>query len=164
MTEAYLDIETTGLSAYDDMITVIGVYVRDGVGYRVVQLVGKEVTGANLLEALQGVEVIYTYNGSRFDLPFIASTLGVDLTTCFRHHDLMLDCWSRNLYGGFKAVEIMLGIERELKGLNGVDAVRLWWKYLDNNDEAALGLLLRYNEEDIVNLKALKDRLGVGQD
>ena len=164
MTEAYLDIETTGLSAYDDMITVIGVYVSNGVGHRVVQLVGKEVTGANLLEALQGVEVIYTYNGSRFDLPFIASTLGVDLAACFKHRDLMLDCWSRNLYGGFKAVEIMLGIERELKGLNGVDAVRLWWKYLDNNDEAALGLLLRYNEEDIVNLKALKDRLGVGQD
>ena len=164
MTEAYLDIETTGLSAYEDMITVIGVYLSDGVGYRIIQLVGKEVTGANLLETLQGVEVIYTYNGSRFDLPFIASTLDVDLAARFKHHDLMLDCWSKNLYGGFKAVELILGIERELKGLNGVDAVRLWWKYLDNNDEAALGLLLRYNEEDIVNLKALKDRLGVGRD
>jgi len=162
MIEAYLDIETTGLSTWEDTITVVGVYINDGTRYKIVQLVGREISQDNLLEVLEGVDVIYTYNGSRFDLPFIASALGVDLEAAFNHRDLMLDCWDRNLYGGFKAVESRLGISRELKGLGGLDAIRLWWEYLDNDDQTALKLLLKYNEEDIVNLKTLKDKLGVG--
>jgi len=164
MVEAYLDIETTGLSAYNDIITVIGIYINDGPRHEIIQLVGKEVTKDNLLNALQGVDVIYTYNGSRFDIPFIATALDIDLACIFSHHDLMIDCWKNNLYGGFKRVESILGIYRELKGLSGLDAVRLWWKYLNNDDENALGMLLRYNEEDVVNLRILKDRLGVGCD
>ena len=159
MVEAYLDIETTGLSAAQHSITVIGIYLTDGDYDRFVQLVGKDATRENLLEALAGVDVIYTYNGSRFDIPFIASCLGIDLATNFEHHDLMLDCWQNDLYGGFKAVEVQLGINRELKGLGGLDAVRLWWRYLDGDDEDALAILLKYNEEDVVNLKALKDIL-----
>jgi len=164
MVEAYLDIETTGLSTGHDSITVIGVYLADGGRYRVVQLVGEGVTRDNLLELLQGVDVIYTYNGSRFDLPFIHRALGVDLSRNFKHHDLMLDCWRNNLYGGFKSVEVQLGINRQLKGLSGADAVRLWWRYRTDNDEDALAVLLKYNEEDVVNLKTLKEILGISRE
>jgi len=88
-----LDIETTGLSPIYSDITVVGIYATDGSYHRFVQLVGEEVTKANLLEALRGVDVIYTYNGGRFDLPFIHALLDIDLARLFRHHDLMLDCW-----------------------------------------------------------------------
>jgi len=157
--EAYLDIETTGLSRYYDGITVIGIYFVDGSGSRLVQLVGEEVTQDNLLEALEGVDTIFTYNGSHFDLPFICTCLGVDLAESYHHHDLMYDCWRNNLYGGLKAVEVQLGIVRQLKGVDGAEAVRLWWKYQNDHDRHALNTLLEYNREDVLNLKTLRQIL-----
>jgi hypothetical protein len=160
--DAYLDIETTGLSRFYHEITVIGIYLVDDSGSRLVQLVGEEVTKDCLLEALEGVGTIFTYNGRRFDLPFICTCLGVDLTERHHHHDLMYDCWRNNLFGGFKEVEARLGICRQLKGIDGQDAVELWWRYQNYDDQNALALLLQYNKEDVVNLKALKERLDGG--
>jgi hypothetical protein len=121
--------------------------------------VGDNISSEAILEALADVEVIYTYNGSRFDLPFIHFKLGVNLAEIFGHQDLMYDCWKRNLYGGLKAVERQLGIERKLTEVNGYEAVRLWWRYINDHAEDALATLLEYNKEDVVNLKILKDRL-----
>lgn len=159
MFDAYLDIETTGLSAIYDVITVIGIHRDDGNTSAMIQLVGDDVTGPNLIRALENVCTIYTYNGSRFDLPFIQTFLSVDLTEHYSHHDLMYDCWRMNLYGGFKAVEQKLGIPRRLKGIGGYDAVRLWREYRNGGDRRALALLLQYNKEDVVNLKALRESL-----
>jgi len=157
--EAFLDIETTGLTPFDCEITVIGIHICRGDDTELVQLVGRDVTAGGILEALRDVDVIYSYNGSRFDLPFIHSRLGINLVELFAHHDLMYDCWRNNLYGGLKAVERQLGINRELKGVDGFEAVRLWWKYVDSFDLDALNTLLQYNKEDVVNLKTLKDML-----
>jgi len=156
---AYLDIETTGLSCLYADITVIGIYLVNGSDSRLVQLVGKEVTVDNLLKAVGGVQTIYTYNGSRFDLPFIHGSLGINLTDIFYHHDLMYDCWRCNLKGGFKAVEIQLGIPRQLQGITGWDAVLLWQRYQYYGDQKALAKLLEYNREDVMNLKVLRERL-----
>ena len=161
MFDAYLDIETTGLSRFYNEITVIGVYLVDGRDSRLVQLVGDAATKDNLLGALEGVATIFTYNGSRFDLPFIHTRLEVDLASMFYHHDLMYDCWRMNLKGGFKAVERQLGIPRQLEGVDGFQAVILWWRYRSYDDENALALLLQYNKEDVVNLKALRERLSI---
>ena len=75
------------------------------------------------------------------------------------HHDLMYDCWRCNLKGGFKAVEQQLGIPRQLAGISGFDAVLLWRQYVNYDDRSALATLLKYNEEDVVNLKMLRERL-----
>lgn len=157
--DAYLDIETTGLSWLDSEITVIGIYLVNGSESKLVQLVGREVNTDNLLKAVGEVSTIYTYNGSRFDLPFITGRLGVDLETIAGHHDLMYDCWNCNLYGGFKAVEQQLGISRQLQGFTGLDAVMLWWKYQQEGDQKALAMLLEYNKEDVMNLEVLRERL-----
>jgi len=154
--DAYLDIETTGLFVSSDDITVIGIYLCRSGNSRLIQLVGTEATRDNLLQALEGVSTIFTYNGSRFDLPFIHASLGVDLTSLYQHRDLMYDCWRKNLYGGFKAVERQLGIERRLTEVNGYQAIRLWWRYVDDYDEQALTTLLEYNKEDVINLKSLR--------
>lgn len=161
MLDAYLDIETTGLSRVLDDITVIGLYLVGRAGNSLIQLVGEKVTRRNLIRALQDVNTIYTYNGSRFDLPFIYSHLGVDLNEYFYHHDLMYDCWRNNLYGGYKAVEKCLNIHRKTTGISGSEAVILWHKYQTDGDLRALTLLLEYNKEDVVNLKVLRDRLGI---
>jgi len=158
-TEAFIDIETTGLSASDSEITVVGIYIWRESGDEFVQFVGHDISADAILEALQGVDVIYTYNGSRFDLPFIHSYCGVDLTHHFPHRDLMFDCWRKNLHGGLKGVERQLGIAREDKEVDGREAIRLWWKYVDSFDLEALDKLCAYNKEDVVNLKTLRDIL-----
>jgi hypothetical protein len=157
--EAYLDIETTGLSPWHSEITVVGIHICNGAETTFVQLVGDDITADSLLEALDGVSVIHTYNGSRFDLPFIYCRLGINLAKLFPHRDLMYDCWRSNLYGGFKAVERQLGIQRRLTEIDGYEAVRLWWRYVDSFDLDALNTLLEYNKEDVLNLKMLKERL-----
>ena len=157
--DAYLDIETTGLSWLDADITVVGIYLVNGRESRLVQLVGRDVTVGNLRETIDGVSTIYTYNGSRFDLPFIHGSLGINLNDTFHHHDLMYDCWRCNLFGGFKAVERQLEISRRLQDINGLDAILLWQRYRHYGDRKALDLLLEYNKEDVMNLKMLRERL-----
>lgn len=157
--EAYLDIETTGLSPNSCAITVVGIYVCNGDNKKVIQLVGKDIKPDSISEALEGVNILHTYNGSRFDLPFIRGCLGIDLNRIFPHRDLMYDCWKYNLRGGLKGVERQLGIERRLKDVNGYEAVRLWWRYVDSFDLEALDKLLEYNKEDVVNLRILRDKL-----
>jgi len=157
--DAYLDIETTGLCSFYDEITVIGICLANDFENRLVQLVGGDVTRTNLLRNLRCVDTIYTYNGSRFDLPFINIRLGVNLREHFHHRDLMHDCWRNNLYGGFKAVERQLNIPRRLRGIGGAEAVTLWWRYQIDHDRRALDLLLEYNKEDVVNLITLREKL-----
>lgn len=158
---AYLDIETTGLSCYSDEITVVGIGLSDMSEFRVIQLFDDDVSAVAVRRLLRGVSTLYTYNGSRFDLPFIRHHLGVDVEGLATHHDLMLDCWQRGLYGGFKAVERTLGIRRQLTEVNGLQAILLWQEYKQRNDLKSLETLLAYNHEDVINLAALQEKLNV---
>jgi len=157
--EAYLDIETTGLSQYTSNITVIGIYKQTSQGYELIQLVGDGISSESVLQAIEGIDTLYTYNGARFDLPFIEAKLCISLQSLMDHQDLMHDCWRQNLYGGLKAVERRLHIARDTKDITGLEAISLWWRYIRQGDEAALRTLLAYNREDVVNLKELKERL-----
>ncbi len=150
--KTYLDIETS----FSGDITVIGMY-RPSCG--LVQLVGNEVSAGNILGFIKGSGVVCTYNGSRFDLPVIRSMLRVDPFSDLKSHDLMYDCWSRNLYGGLKAVEKRLGIIRSLPDINGFDALLLWQEYTRHDDVSALEKLLAYNKEDVLNLPILEEKL-----
>jgi len=160
--DAYIDIETTGLSPVAGSITVVGVYLVDGGAEQLIQLVGSEITPGSITEVVRGVETIYTFNGHRFDLPFIRQSTGVDLHRyCRRHRDLMFDCWRSNLYGGLKKVEVLLGIGRQVQGVSGREAVTLWFRYVDYGDFEALDTLLKYNAEDVKNLRTLREKLEI---
>ena len=150
--KAYLDIETS----FDGAITVVGLCTPDR---GLIQLVGTKISDVTVWQALEGVETVCTYNGSRFDLPVIRRRLGLDLCQAFRSHDLMYDCWRHGLFGGLKRVEEQLGIPRRSKGIDGMDAMRLWSRYEDGGDEEALQVLLTYNSEDVLNLPVLDARL-----
>jgi uncharacterized protein YprB with RNaseH-like and TPR domain len=157
----YLDIETTGLSSSYCDLTVVGVAAVRGAQQKFGQLFGDQISAEGVLGLLEGVDEIYTYNGSRFDLPFIRGRLNLDLRRQFAHTDLMYKCWRQNLKGGLKVVETRVGIERRLRDMNGFMAVRLWWEYVNNNDVEALAMLLEYNKEDVLNLHILRQKLGV---
>jgi len=157
----YLDIETTGFSCQYCDLTVVGVALVRAGQHRFGQLYGGQINADSVLQLLEGVDDLYTYNGSRFDLPFIKGSLGLDLRRQFAHTDLMYTCWRKDLKGGLKTVEVRLGIGRRLTDMNGYLAVQLWWDYVNNNDTEALQRLLEYNREDVMNLHVLRERLGV---
>ncbi|MFQ5881913.1 MAG: ribonuclease H-like domain-containing protein [Candidatus Methylomirabilales bacterium] len=146
--KAYLDIETSFLGE----ITVIGLYAEDR---GLLQLVGGGISEVALWKALEGIRVICTYNGNRFDLPVIRRRLGLDLLSGFTCHDLMYECWRYRLYGGLKRVEEQLNIPRRSRGIDGIEAMRLWHRYETTQNTGALMALLEYNREDVLNLETL---------
>jgi uncharacterized protein len=148
---AYLDIETTGLSPATDYVTVIGVFDgKDTHSY---------VHGDNLEDFSRDIrqyDLVVTFNGSMFDLPFIRKHMDVKLPKL--HVDLRFLLASLGVRGGLKRIEQQFGMEREddLRGLTGYDAVLLWQRY-KKGDLRALDKLVRYNAADISNLKKLAE-------
>jgi len=148
---AYVDIETTGLSRWSEEITVIGIF--DG------QNANLYVNGCNLTEAeqkLREYDIVVTYNGKQFDIPFIEHYFSCKYD--FVHLDLRYMLRELGLSGGLKNIERQVGIARgsDVASVDGFEAVRLWHRYR-RGDATALEKLLKYNEEDVVNLKTLLD-------
>ncbi|WP_455371564.1 ribonuclease H-like domain-containing protein [Petrachloros mirabilis] len=152
----YLDIETTGLSAREGHVTVIGLS-RNG---RMSSLVwGENLTEDRLQEELEQTDLLVTFFGTGFDIPFLQVNFP-RLNWRKPHFDLCLAARRLGLHGGLKYIERALHIEREqaVNGLDGWDAVRLWHQW-QRGDESALDLLLRYNAADTRNLEPLAETL-----
>ncbi|MFC1869131.1 ribonuclease H-like domain-containing protein [Thermodesulfobacteriota bacterium] len=149
----YLDIETSGGYQGLDEITVIGLY--DG------RTVHSFVNGWNLAEfelVIATYELVITFNGSSFDLPFIRRCFP-NISLPPGHIDLRFFLKKLGYQGGLKVVEKDFGILRdpEVGGMDGHEAVKLWRAY-QWGDENALDLLIKYNTADIVNLKPLMEK------
>ncbi len=147
----FLDIETTGLDADRHDVTVVGIYDGDESD---VFVRGRDLE--KLPKALEQYGHVVTFNGARFDLPFLEQNLDVEFTQL--HTDLMFLLRGLGYSGGLKAIEPEFGISREdaVDDVDGAEAVRLWHQY-QNGDEDALRRLIKYNIEDIENLKVLMD-------
>jgi uncharacterized protein YprB with RNaseH-like and TPR domain len=154
--DAYLDIETTGFLGGSSYPTVVGIAVDFPGDWSMEQLVGEDITVDAILHVMEGVTAVYTFNGSGFDLPFLAWRPGVDLRRRFEHHDLMRSSRRAGLKGGLKVIEKALGIPRNLPDMGGHDAIVLWHKYRQENNRDALDMLLEYNREDVENLRILR--------
>lgn len=152
----YLDIETTGMSARDGQITVVGLY-RNG---RMSSLVrGDSLTEERLHDELACADLLVTFFGSGFDIPYLQAKFPrLDLNK--PHFDLCFAARRLGLQGGLKSIEHELCIERaaDLAGMDGWEAVRLWSQW-QGGDEAALDRLLRYNAADTCNLEPLAELL-----
>ena len=68
----YLDIETTGLSAHDGQVTIVGLY-RNG---RMSTLIwGDSLTRDVIQEELDQADLLITFFGSVFDIPYLQVSL-----------------------------------------------------------------------------------------
>jgi len=145
----FVDIETTGLSRWTDDMTMLGIY--DG------ETAKSYILGEDLEDAkyhLKQFDIIVTFNGKQFDLPFIEQKFNEKYN--FIHLDMRFLLKEFGFAGGLKKIERELGIVRDesVADVDGREAVRLWRRY-QRGDKKALDILLKYNEEDIVNLKFL---------
>ncbi|WP_255167279.1 ribonuclease H-like domain-containing protein [Natrononativus amylolyticus] len=147
----FLDIETTGLDASCNDVTTVSVH-RGGETKTFVN--GRDLTGERLQTELDAASLLVTFNGRRFDVPFLETCYDVDAT--IPHVDLMYACRKLGLSGGLKRIERDLGIGRDMPDITGRDAVRLWHEY-ERGDEAALETLVEYNRADTANLEPLME-------
>lgn len=152
-----LDIETNGFQPNNGgYVTVVGLY--DGCEWRSL-VAGENLTTENLNRELSGYRCLITYYGASFDIPFLLRSFpGVRFD--MPHFDLCYAAHRMGFTGGLKKLEAALGIERDkdVQGMNGYDAVKLWELARRGNGEA-MRLLLAYNREDTVNLLGIADVL-----
>jgi hypothetical protein len=149
----FFDIETTGLSPEREEVTTVSFHQN---GDTTTLVAGDDLTGDALREQFAEADLVATFNGKRFDVPFLEANF--DVSVDVPHIDLMYPCRRLDLTGGLKRVEQDVGIERDRPDISGEDAVRLWREY-ERGDDAALETLVSYNREDAVNLRTLLDEV-----
>lgn len=145
---AVVDIETTGLNP-NDVITSIAM-LNNG-------KISLFVNGINLpdfLSALSTVKLLITFNGARFDLPFLRRHFLIDLG--IPHLDLMPVLKQLGYSGGQKQCEKKAKLQRcHSDGMSGKDAVFLWNRWETQNHRESLNELMIYNAEDVFMLEKL---------
>ncbi len=152
----FLDIETSGVESHDD-VTVVGLF--DGTDTKVM-IRGINLDFSVLKKALEPYKVIVTFNGSSFDFPFIKKRYPGVLPEV-PHIDIRHVCDRAGLSGGLKEIEKKLGLKRSkiIDRFYGGDPFRLWRMYRVTGDEYYLNLLVEYNEDDVINLKIVADKV-----
>jgi len=147
----FFDIETTGLDEHRNQVTTVSLHQA---GETETLVAGDDLTAGNLRAAFADADLLVTFNGKRFDVPFIEANFDIDLQR--PHLDLMYTCKKIGLSGGLKQVEQDIGIERDRPDISGRDAVRLWREH-ERGQDGSLETLISYNREDTVNLQTLAD-------
>lgn len=150
----YFDIETTGLKPGRNKTTTVSFHRKD----KTTALVrGEDLTRENLEKEFFESDLIVTFNGKRFDQPFLEKEFDMNIKT--PHIDLMYLCKRIGYSGGLKKIEKEMNIKRELEDVDGREAIKLWKKYENNNNEEALDKLIKYNKYDAKNLEDLMKRV-----
>ena len=150
---AYFDIETTGLSPDFHDVTVVSVHQA---GETTTLVKDRDLTDETLRAAFADADVLASFNGAQFDVPFLERSFDIDLDR--PHIDLMYPCRRVDLTGGLKSIERQIGVDRDRPDLSGEDAVRLW-RQADRGDDAALETLIEYNRDDTVNMRRVMEHV-----
>ncbi len=142
----FLDIEVDGRGEP----TIIGMYDT----HQTMIMVRGVTMDKKLFEhALHQKKLLITYNGRSFDMPLLEAYFGI--STTLPHIDLHGLCQHIGLKGGLKNIEKELGIPRP-EHLYG-SPIRLWRSFFASGDQEYLDLLIKYNEEDVINLHPLME-------
>lgn len=167
--EYFLDIETTGFSPEKHRIYLIGagMFSRADRTLRIRQYFAENRDGERkVLEAfhrdLPEDFTSVTYNGTRFDLPFIAERCRKNDITCPAlpaGRDLFLDFRPLKKALGLpslseKSVERFLGIRREDR-YDGGALIKVYHDYEKTGSSEDLSLLLLHNMEDVRDMLPL---------
>ncbi len=152
----FLDIETTGTAPHEGDVTMVGLY---SAGRMTTLIRNESLTGQRLADELDCYDLIVTFFGSVFDLPFLKAKyprLQLDQP----YFDLFFAARRLGYRGGLKHIESTLGIARHasVQGMDGWEAVRLWHQW-QAGDEQALSKLVTYNAADTRNLEPLAEHL-----
>jgi uncharacterized protein YprB with RNaseH-like and TPR domain len=169
---AFLDIEAMGLFG-GSLVMAVGLGMQKEEGFEITQFLAKtpdaeEVLIGETCRTLQGYEVLVTFNGRAFDVPFIAQRAafyGVQFRENFLHFDILhisrrifkekaRSCKLQDL-----AIEV-LGEGRD-SDLPGALVPRFYQEYMEDpqNKGALLVAILRHNKSDVLQMAKLYNEL-----
>ena len=178
-----LDIETTGLRKETDMIILIGCTYPEKDRLHLIQwfnddAVSEEEMLREFLAFLQGRSgPLITFNGERFDIPFLKAHLNYnDMSDSPYSHPLIDSFTSLDLYREIhcfshlfsmerstqKDWEIHMGICREDR-ISGAQVITCYKEYLKTKDQELGSLILLHNRDDILHLASLPALLSYRQ-
>lgn len=149
----FLDIETTGLSVYYDIITLVGWSLGSDYG---IYINGDD---ESVLEhVMNKAKLIVTFNGTLFDLKFIKNNFP-SINIPPYHIDLRFFAKRVGMTGGQKAIEEHIGFKRNnsIAGILGEAAPILWHKYR-RGDVDSFKKLIEYNHADVEGMKSIFDK------
>jgi len=165
--EAYLDIETTGLSPDSAQVTLVGfVYDEGGIRHLEQHFVDDAESEADILRdvarRLRAFKLTVTYNGATFDLPFLrqrAAKLGVRWPRVETYDLLRTARAWRQAYGQLPNCRLQtvmahfqVGRQDETSGREMVEA---YYKWLRTGIGSYRDLILEHNADDLLLLPDL---------
>lgn len=166
-TVCFLDIETTGFSRKYNMIYLIGIvfFNIEEKRWELIQIFADDKNSEKeillqLIEYVKDFDVIVTYNGDSFDIPFINSRFELynidynlfsienfDIYKLVKENKVYLEFENYKL----KTVEKNLDIFRD-DIYTGGDCIQFYKDYLNTNDIILLDRILLHNYEDLFYL------------
>lgn len=153
-TTAFLDIETTGLSHYYDVTTVVGVSMGDEYLPYI-----RGTSRKPIRDFLSRANCLVTFNGKIFDTRFIRNEFP-EFHLPAAHVDLRFFSRRVGLSGGQKAIEQEINIKREknVVEISGEKAPLLWHEYRLGSITSAKALI-KYNHADVEGMKFILDEV-----
>ena len=149
----FLDIETTGLSRIYHYVTLIGWIINGNYNYWIPGM-----DDSVFRDTFKKAKMIVTFNGTKFDCPFLNKIFNDIKVTKKPHIDLMYLCKAFGLMHGQKKIETQVGFNRpkEVAQCDGKEAIVLWYKFLFGNDSALKEMII-YNFYDISGMMFILD-------
>ncbi len=164
----FVDIETTGLSPVHNSIYLIGcLYIKNGT-WRTVQFFADNIDEEesvlySFYNFALNFDTLITFNGNRFDIPFIQEKLnkydmpfdlynynGIDIYKRLRPYKALFALPDMKQ----KTVEAFLGIERDDEK-SGSELIKVYEEYSVRPSEFAQNLILQHNYDDICGMKSI---------
>lgn len=164
----FLDIETTGLSAQSSCIYLIGTaYFKDGI-WNVTQFFAEntqEESGilCGFFDFIKYFDTVVTFNGNRFDIPFLEARAAVYGFTYSFSDKKGIDIYRRvKPYKGLfgladmkqKSIEHFMSIDRKDE-MSGGELIKVYESYTSEPTQEKLQLLLGHNFDDVCGMIVL---------
>lgn len=163
----YFDLETTGLSPSRCAVILAGLVlpIQDQLVVRQYFANSPEEEPAllsRIRKDLCHLDLIVTFNGTRFDLPFLNTRLshhGLPAAQCTGHMDLFRLIRSYSDLRRFlpnlrqKTIENFLGLwSQRTDEIDGAESIRLYRRYLQTQDPHLRDIICLHNRDDILQL------------
>ena len=164
----FFDIETTGLSAANSMVFLIGAIYFDGKDWQLKQLMAQNAEDERCIleeffDLAHNYHTLIHFNGTTFDLPYVKER------AC--HHRLshsLNEMNSLDLYQKFRPLKKLLNLPRmnqqtleqflewpRQDQLTGKHMISLFKKYAASGEKLIADLLLLHNHDDLVGMTQL---------
>lgn len=141
----FFDIETTGLSSYDNIVTVAAALENNKL-----EIFTEGYNLADFLEYIDSRELVVSFNGKCFDIPFLERVFHIPGFTV-PHIDLRWVAWHAGFKGGLKVIEREMGIIRpgHLLDVDGFEALNLYWQWHAGDEDSGYQLV-QYCAADVI--------------